>query len=129
MRKLINKKDIWLILAILSVSGGLLWYGKIHIPKQDLRAEVLVDDEIVMSIPLDHEHTGMVKVPGVDVELEIAEQAVRFAHSNCPDQICVHSGWLRRGGNVAACLPNQVVVRLISESDDESDQPDVVVGR
>jgi hypothetical protein len=36
----------------------------------------------------------------------------RFTHSDCRDQICVNAGWLDRGGEWAACLPNRVIIRI-----------------
>lgn len=45
--------------------------------------------------------------------LEVREGAVRFRSGPCRNQVCVHSGWLRHGGDTAACLPNRVSIRLI----------------
>lgn len=44
--------------------------------------------------------------------LEIQDGRVRFAHSPCRNQVCVHSGWLSHSGDVAACLPNRVSITL-----------------
>ncbi len=49
-------------------------------------------------------------------ELEIADGRVRFKSSPCPNQICVHSGWLEKGGEFAACLPNRVAVELVTNN-------------
>ena len=34
--------------------------------------------------------------------------------SECPDQICVHTGWLTSAGQTAVCLPFKVVLKVIS---------------
>ncbi|MBR7092020.1 MAG: NusG domain II-containing protein [Clostridia bacterium] len=52
---------------------------------------------------------------GVRVVLTIADGAVRFTESACPDQICVHSGALSRAGQSAACVPAGVAVRILGE--------------
>lgn len=39
---------------------------------------------------------------------------VRIASSECPDQICVHTGWLTSAGQNAVCLPFKVVLKVIS---------------
>ncbi|MEI8198800.1 MAG: NusG domain II-containing protein [Eubacteriales bacterium] len=39
---------------------------------------------------------------------------VRVASSDCPDQICVHTGWLTSAGQTAVCLPFKVVLKVIS---------------
>jgi hypothetical protein len=40
--------------------------------------------------------------------LEIRDGRVRFSHSPCREKICIRSGWLSKGGDFAACLPNGV---------------------
>lgn len=45
-------------------------------------------------------------------ELEVRGGRVRFTDSPCAGRLCVHAGWLSRSGQVAACLPNGVVVEV-----------------
>lgn len=54
-------------------------------------------------------------------KVEIKGKAVRIIDSPCRDKICVHSGWLRMGGQWAACLPNKVFVSINSGTADEVD--------
>jgi hypothetical protein len=44
--------------------------------------------------------------------LRVEAGRVRFTASPCPGRYCIHSGWLARSGEVAACLPNSVVVEV-----------------
>jgi hypothetical protein len=44
--------------------------------------------------------------------IEVREGRVRFAEAPCVGRQCIHSGWLSRSGQVAACLPNGVVVEV-----------------
>lgn len=37
---------------------------------------------------------------------------IRFEQATCPDQICVHTGWISNPGQTAACLPARVLIRL-----------------
>lgn len=37
----------------------------------------------------------------------------RFKQSPCPNQYCVHQGWLSHAGQVAICLPNQISLQLL----------------
>jgi hypothetical protein len=52
--------------------------------------------------------------------LEVRDGRVRFTDSPCVGRYCVHAGWLSRSGQVAACLPNGVVVE-VSGGDREYD--------
>lgn len=37
---------------------------------------------------------------------------IRVTSANCPDQICVNSGWLDSGVEPIVCLPAKLVIRL-----------------
>jgi len=39
---------------------------------------------------------------------------VCISASDCPDQICVHTGWLSSAGQTAVCLPFKVVLKVVS---------------
>jgi hypothetical protein len=45
--------------------------------------------------------------------ISIYQGKVRFKQSPCPNQYCVHQGWLSRAGQVAICLPNQISLQLM----------------
>ena len=44
--------------------------------------------------------------------IKIQQQRVRVASDPSPRQYCVKQGWLKRAGEVAVCLPNQVSVEI-----------------
>ncbi|MDR1916320.1 MAG: NusG domain II-containing protein [Synergistaceae bacterium] len=48
------------------------------------------------------------------VQIAVRSGRVGFVSSDCPDKICVHSGFLGISGQSAVCLPNRVVVRVKS---------------
>jgi len=45
--------------------------------------------------------------------ISIENGQARFIHSPCRGKQCIHSGWLARGGDFAACLPNRVSITVI----------------
>ena len=44
------------------------------------------------------------------------QRGVRFLRSPCQAKHCIHAGWLKRAGQVAACLPNGITIELINGS-------------
>ncbi len=54
-----------------------------------------------------------VKGPIGDSIIVINNGQARFKQSPCPNQYCVHQGWLSHAGQVAICLPNQVSLQLL----------------
>ncbi len=47
-----------------------------------------------------------------DSVLQVEGGRIRFIDSPCPGRYCIHMGWIDRTGEVAACLPNGVVVEI-----------------
>ncbi len=59
--------------------------------------------------------SGRVEVQGplgVTV-VDVGPDGARVVSSPCPLQICVRTGEIRRPGQVAACVPNRVAVRVM----------------
>lgn len=44
----------------------------------------------------------------------------RFESSPCPNKTCVHTGKISRAGEVAACLPNRVIIHVDTRSDESA---------
>ncbi|MBR1572688.1 MAG: NusG domain II-containing protein [Lachnospiraceae bacterium] len=53
--------------------------------------------------------------------LEIHDGAAHMIEANCPDKVCIHQGDISNDGQVICCLPNKVVVRIVSDSKSEYD--------
>ncbi|NLD48212.1 MAG: NusG domain II-containing protein [Clostridiaceae bacterium] len=52
-------------------------------------------------------------------EVIIVERGrIRFKEADCPDRVCVKTGWLTSKGDMAVCLPNRVMVKIEGESDE-----------
>lgn len=55
---------------------------------------------------------------------------IRFDDADCPDRVCVKTGWLSRSSQVAACVPGHVLIRFIGADRQDvqtSDDVDVIV--
>ena len=81
---------------------------------------IKADDQLYV-YRLDKNQEIAVQGPLGTTEIEIKENAVRIVDSPCRDKICVHSGWLRNGGQWAACLPNKVFVNIKTGTADTLD--------
>lgn len=47
-----------------------------------------------------------------DVRVRIDQGKVAVVYADCPNKICVRTGWRFLGGDVILCVPNQVLVRI-----------------
>lgn len=85
-----------------------LWHGE-----RAAKLRIRQGDAVYATLSLDQERTLFVRGPLGDSRIVIHQGQVRFERSPCPNQYCVHQGWLKRAGQVAICLPNQVSLELL----------------
>lgn len=117
MKKLIKTGDMILIVFILAISLGLLL---IRLPaRADTRnvyAEILVDGEVAYEIDLSRLSEERIIRLG-SCTICAGHEGVEFIESDCPDQICVQSGQLSRPGDMAACVPNKTMIRIVGSEE------------
>ncbi len=53
------------------------------------------------------------------MHIEVRQGKVRVADADCPNRICVRTGWRSREGEVIVCVPNKTVVRIVGQSTTE----------
>ncbi len=87
-----------------------LWFSRGH---ADF-VQITVDEQATKVVSLADEQILAVQGEVGISELEIHEGKIRFKHSPCANQICVHTGWLEKGGDFAACLPNRIAVEVMA---------------
>ena len=84
-------------------------------------AVVLRGGEEIARINLQNPETEEVRIDEPGIVIRIEEGRIRFEASSCPDQTCVHTGWLSRAGDIAVCLPNEVIVKVEGGETDDID--------
>jgi len=123
-RSLIKRTDILIIAAILAVAAGLLIYRRVAAERGgDIVCELFVDNTLQSVIDLSKD--GEIKVPGRNVILTVRNHAIAFTQSDCPDKICIKTGYISQPGQTAVCLPNRVAIKIVSKKPDK-DAPDMV---
>lgn len=126
--KFAGKRDI-VIIAILVLAAILSWvlYTDI-LGKKGTYAEIYYRSERVKTVALTPGREESFSIPQeLDVVFRLYEDgSIAFVRSDCPDQVCVHSGKLSLAGQQAACLPNLVYVKIVSDKADP-DAPDLYI--
>jgi hypothetical protein len=83
-------------------------------------AEIAVDGQLRATVALSE--NGLFVPDGLPaVQIAVRDGTVGFVRSDCPDKICVHTGFLSIPGQSAVCLPNRVVVRVTSREEEALD--------
>ena len=116
----IKKGDLIFVLAFLSFVAGVLWYRQTQPPVEGNWAVVTVDSQEVARYELSaHQESHLVDLSpyGVEVELELVDHQIRFRESDCPDHICVNTGFISQEFQSAVCLPNKTAIAIYTPED------------
>jgi hypothetical protein len=124
MMKKIDKKirnDILLIAALLVVA--LAAYLIIQLGKTDGGYAVVVrDGEEIASYPLDKPTTvTFTSASGSSNTLVIQDGYADMTEADCPDKLCVHQNRIKFSGETIVCLPNKLVVKIVSDESGDVD--------
>ena len=81
-------------------------------------ATVVIRDgeQNVYELPLDQDATKTVTTDlGTNI-IEIIDGRVHVEEADCPNQDCVHQGWIDAAGQQIVCLPHKLTVDIVDES-------------
>ena len=102
----------WLVICISSVLIALL-FATLWSFEPAAKLRIRQNDKIVGTFSLNQTRILNIHGPLGDSVISIQAGQARFVSSPCHNQYCVHQGWLKRVGQVAICLPNQVSLELL----------------
>jgi len=80
-----------------------------------LRLEVYQDGKLSDTIVLINDSPAqftMVSEEGRYNIIDIDHDRVRVESAECPNQICVNSGWISQSGQMVICAPNKLVLLI-----------------
>lgn len=84
-------------------------------------------DNIKSSYSLTDNHIANISSCGYDLTLEIKDGAVRVSECNCPDKVCVATGWIEDSTKIIVCTPAKAVIRI--ENSGGGTDADFIAGR
>jgi hypothetical protein len=106
-----TKGDLLLLLCLTGALFAFHFFTTRSAEEGERYAEISVDGRVDVVAALDEDGT-YAPTGRPAVQIAVRNGAVGFVHSDCPDKICIHSGFLSTPGQSAACLPNRVVLRV-----------------
>jgi hypothetical protein len=116
MRKFASVKDLFPIIMLLAMAA--VAFVLMQMGGSGKYAEVVRDNTVVKRLSL-AEDTTYSPINGVEIEVKNGKAA--FAESDCPDKICVNTGFIGNTGQSAVCLPNRLTLRIVGDSDNGVD--------
>ena len=98
--------------VILAAAAAVFFFQVKNRTSGTVYAIVEQDSKELMRLPLSE--PGEYRISDGDSYnvIEITEGGVRMKEADCPDQICVRTGWITAAGQSAVCLPNRCVLTI-----------------
>jgi len=129
--KFLKKTDILIVLAIVLIGIGSWTIYNYTYASKPAKAEIYYKSELVKTIDL---HTGIDTTFSIPQNEHVVfhiykDGNIRFEKSDCPDKICVKSGNLKSVGEAAACLPNEIFLKIVPMKDRSDSDIDMIVGK
>lgn len=115
MRSRLKWGDFVIIAAVLLLAAALTAWFALGTSDGQLYAEVWQDDVLVERVKLTDETDCEIDLDGHNV-IVLAGKTARMESADCHDQVCVRTGTLTRAGQVAVCLPNRVILKIVGET-------------
>lgn len=115
------------VLVAVALWGYAAWSARAA-ASSDLVAVVRTADGVEQSYPLRSDDSGTERaVQSKDYHyiLRFEGGRVRVLTADCPDKVCVVTGWLSKPGQLAACVPGRLLVRIEASSSQGTGDPGV----
>jgi hypothetical protein len=80
-----------------------------------LYADVYADGVLTRTLPLSADSDNLVTTDRGYNRIVVAAGGVCVSEADCASQTCVHSGIRRLPGDVIACLPHRLIIRIRGE--------------
>lgn len=117
-----------LVILFLAVVSVILLFSLRQADSEEKTALIIQNGVVIERIRLDTldrtvtlEYCG--EYPGV---IEAQKGRIRFREAACPDQVCVGTGWISKNGQIAVCLPGNILIK-ISATDSPEDDTDILL--
>ncbi|MTB64346.1 NusG domain II-containing protein [Streptococcus sp. zg-86] len=96
-----------------------------------LIASIRINGEVVEEFKLSkdtpHKEVTYHPKPGQYNIIEVDGERIRDKEDNSPDQIAVNTGWISRPGEIAVCLPHNLIIEIRVPEDQESDEEEELI--
>lgn len=112
-----KKTDLIIVLFIVLISIT-AWFSYRSIFAKPSHAEIYYYSTLAKTVDLNKGIEETFSIPQNEhVVFHLYKDGkIRFEQSNCPDQICVKAGLLNTSGQFAACLPNGIILKIVSNN-------------
>ncbi len=103
--------NLLLVMALLLVvaSYNAFWGSSLY----GNQAALFVSGKHKASIDLYENRIFKIRGKLGESELQVEDGKIRFLTSPCDGKQCIYQGWISQSGEIAACVPNGISVRIL----------------
>lgn len=127
----------WGDFLIYTLIGGLAVVLMLALPRFSAQsgtsALLTMDNQVLLQLSGDElAATGETDLTanGYHYKLSWQNGAVRFSAADCPDKICVRTGWISHTSEIAACVPGHLILKITGQpatNTSDTSEVDVII--
>ena len=108
---------IIVLLMLVAALSGVWWYS---LGAQGVRFIIEQDGEVVYSSYFDKEGLVSIEGPLGPTEVAFNSEGAWVNAATCPQRFCMAMGTIARAGEVIACVPNRLLIRVSGDKEEGS---------
>jgi hypothetical protein len=110
LRRMTPLDSLLTLLVGLGVAASFVVFAPKH--QQGERVVIERDGAVLFTAPLATPTEIQVEGPLGPTRVQIADGRVRVLDSCCPNKICILTGSIHAEGELLACVPNHIIIRI-----------------
>jgi hypothetical protein len=125
----LRKADFLLFFIFIAVAALIAAVPLVRSSDGAPRVRIIAQGELAGIYPLDSDNEIEIERDGHRNVVVIKDNTVHMDYSDCKNQVCVNTGKISKAGETIVCLPNYVIVEIVSskEGGEDDEAIDAVV--
>jgi hypothetical protein len=115
-----TRADKILIISLI-IASALSYPVAQYLSRQDSYLEIAVEGQTRRVVSMDRDRDVTVEGRLGTTTIRIDERGARFIQSPCADKKCIESKPIKDAGEIAVCIPNRVMIRVLGENRVQTD--------
>ena len=120
----LSKNNIILLVCLLLVAA-LLYPFLSRTGSEGSYALIEVDGDEYSRVDLSKDTVFTVTTEAGTNTIRVQNNEISVDSADCPDKICVNHASIHQSGEVIVCLPHKLVITIISDKSQESEEPSI----
>lgn len=112
-----SKSDLLYLFIFILISIAVLFLVLLFNDGKGTEIIIEAKDTVIKEIPIKEYKNNKSKIYYIEGEIgiskvEVKDGKVRMLESPCPNKICVDTNWIEKPGEIIACIPNKIIIRI-----------------